>query len=371
MGGLAGRDLYLAQHHTFGTPKDFERFMSTACQPVIRSQAHPPFFVGVDLGATNTKIGIVDDLGQTLSYRTIPTGADDPTGAVKQIAEEVLDTIHVAELQLPEVAGVGLGAPGPLDLRQGLLLAPVNMPAWHNFPLRDRLAQHCRLPMTFANDACAAAYGEYWLGAGRNVHSLVLLTLGTGVGGGIIVEGKLIDGFHGHGAECGHIIIDYRDDARMCGCGQHGHLEAYASGTAIVKRTIEALDSVMKTSLNARMDHGAQLTPKLIAEEAEAGDPLCLEIVLDTARFLAVGIVSLMHTIDPDAVLLGGAMDFGGRDSPLGRRFLVTVRQEVRRRAFPIPGEQTTIEYAALGSDAGYLGAAGLARAEYQRHHPR
>jgi glucokinase len=339
--------------------------MSTVRQSVTRSQAHPPFFVGVDLGATNTKIGVVDDLGQTLSYRTIPTGAgDDPKVTVRQIAEEVLDTVHVAELQSPEIARIGLGAPGPMDIRQGLLIAPVNMPAWHNFSLRDPLIQHCGLPVTFANDAAAAAFGEYWIGAGRNLHSLVLLTLGTGIGGGIIIEGKSIDGFHSHGAECGHIVIDYHDDARICGCGRPGHLEAYASGRAIVKRTIEALDSGMKTSLNARMEHGAQLTPKLVADEAEAGDPLSLEIVLVTARYLAVGIVSLMHTIDPDSVLLGGAMDFGGPNSPLGRRFLVTVRQEVRHRAFPIPAEQTTIEYAALGSDAGYLGAAGLARAE-------
>jgi glucokinase len=346
--------------------------MSTVRQPVTRNQAHPPFFVGVDLGATSTKLGVVDDLGQTLSYRKIPTGADgDPKTAVQRIAEEVLDTIHVAQLQLPAVARIGLGAPGPMDIRQGLLVAPVNMPAWRNFPLRDQLSQHCALPVTFANDAAAAAFGEYWLGAGRNVHSLVLLTLGTGIGGGIIVEGKSIDGFHSHGAECGHIVIDYHDDARICGCGRPGHLEAYASGTAIVKRTIEALESGMKTSLNARMEHGAQLTPKLVADEAEAGDPLSLEIVLDTARYLAVGIVSLMHTIDPDSVLLGGAMDFGGADSPLGRRFLVTLRQEVRRRAFPIPAEQTTIEYAALGSDAGYLGAAGLARADHKQHGPQ
>src|SRR5262245_11443116 len=137
--------------------------MSTVRQSVTRSQAHAPFFVGVDLGATNTKIGVVDDLGQTLSYRTIATGAgDDPKGAVRQLAEEVLETIHVAELQLPEVARIGLGAPGPMDIHQGLLVAPVNMPGWNNFPLRDPLSQHCGLPVTFANDAAAAAFGEYW-----------------------------------------------------------------------------------------------------------------------------------------------------------------------------------------------------------------
>jgi len=351
--------------------QSFPATMSTVRQSVIRDQAHFPLFVGVDLGATHTKIGVVDDLGRTLSYRTIPTAVNGSAGDdLKRIAEEVLDTIHGTPLQASDVSRIGLGSPGPMDLHKGLLLTPVNMPLWHNFPLRERLGQLCGLPVTIANDGAAAAFGEFWLGSGRNVHSLVMLTLGTGIGGGIIVEGKSIDGFHGHGAECGHIIVDYHDNARRCGCGRPGHLEAYASGTAIVKRTVEALDSGMKTSLNARMDHGAQLTPKLIADEAEAGDPLCLEIVMDTARYLAVGIVTLMHTIDPDAVLLGGGIDFGGRDSELGRKFLVTVRQEVRRRAFPIPAEQTTIEYAALGADAGYLGAAGLARAELLRSKP-
>jgi glucokinase len=120
-----------------------------------------------------------------------------------------------------------------------------------------------------------------------------------------------------------------------------------------------------KTSLNARLEQGFTLSPLLISEEAAAGDALALELVLDSARYLAVGVVSMMHTIDPDAVLLGGGINFGGPDSPLGRKFLEIVREEVRRRAFPIPAQRATIDYATLGSDAGYLGAAGLARLKH------
>jgi glucokinase len=220
--------------------------------------------------------------------------------------------------------------------------------------------------------------------------------LGTGVGGGIILGGAgrggaghggaghggagrsdagrggasgvcSIDGEHSHGAECGHIIIDYRDDARVCACGQPGHLEAYGSATALVKRTQEAIDRGHKSSISARLEMGEELTALLLAEEAEAGDALALELILETAMYLGVGIVSLMHTIDPAGVVLGGAMTFGGHDRSVGRLFLARIKQEVARRAFPVLAERTVIDYASLGSDAGYIGAAGIARAAHRQ----
>ncbi len=224
------------------------------------------------------------------------------------------------------------------------------------------MSHHCELPVRFTGDACAAAFGEFWLGSGQQTHSLVLFTLGTGLGCGIVVDGKLLEGSHSHGAMSGHMIVDIHDGARICPCGQSGHLEAYVCGVALVKRAIEFMEEGRKTSLNSRMEQGAALTPLLISEAAAAGDALALELVLETARYLALGIVNMMHTIDPDAVLLGGGISFGGPDSPLGRRFLDTIREEVHHRAFPIPAQRTRIDYATLGGDAGYLGAAGLAR---------
>jgi glucokinase len=163
------------------------------------------------------------------------------------------------------------------------------------------------------------------------------------------------------------MIIDYRDDARMCGCGHRGHLEAYASATAVIKRTEEALAEGHKSSLVARIEAGAELTPLLVGTEAEAGDALSLEIVLDTARFIGIGAVTMMHVIDPCGIVLAGAMTFGGHATPLGRRFLATVKEEVHRRALPIPAEKTTIDFAMLGGDAGYIGVAGLARQDFRR----
>jgi glucokinase len=213
----------------------------------------------------------------------------------------------------------------------------------------------------------AAAYGELWVGSGRNLHSMILLTLGTGIGCGIILGDLLLDGEHSHGGEFGHTIIDCADNARVCGCGRRGHIEAYASATGVIKRTQDALDAGAQTSLHERIVKGDELSPKLVAEEAAAGDSFSLEIVLQTARYLAIGMVNLMHTIDPSGILVGGAMTFGGAESPLGRRFLEEVKAEIKLRAYAVPAEKTLIAFATLGGDAGYIGAAGIARLEHMR----
>jgi glucokinase len=335
---------------------------------VSRSAAQPPLFVGVDLGGTNVKIGVVDDLGRPLSWLSIPTHAEaGPDNAVARMGRGVDEALVRAGVAKAEVAGCGLGSPGTMDIPSGMLLEPPNLQGWENYPLRDRLHVATGLSVTFTNDANAAAYGEFWVGSGRGLSSLVTLTLGTGVGGGIIVEGLAVEGRHSTGAECGHLIIDSRDDARVCSCGQPGHLEGYASATAVIERMHEALAAGRASSLAKRLANGEELTPIMIGEEAEAGDRLAEEILMETARYLGIGVVTLMHIIDPDGVVIGGAMTFGGDETPLGRRFLARIREEVRRRAFPVLAEKTTIEYAYLGGDAGFIGAAGLARLAHRK----
>jgi glucokinase len=174
-----------------------------------------------------------------------------------------------------------------------------------------------------------------------------------------------IDGENGAGAELGHIIIDYNDNARLCSCGGRGHLEAYASATALVERAGEALSAGGKSSLQTLSAEGRELTPLVLAEHAEAGDELSRQLILDTAMYLGVGIVTVMHTIDPTGIVIGGAMTFGGNEAPLGREFLARVRQEVDHRAFKLLAERITIDYARLGGDAGFIGAAGIARRDF------
>jgi glucokinase len=333
---------------------------------VPTSEAQRPVFAGIDLGATNIKIGLVDNAGRTVAFQSIPTDVGSgPEETARQIGEVVRGLIQNSGLAAGDVVAAGFGAPGPLDIPSGNILNPPNLPGWRDFPLRDRVSEYCKLPVRFTGDACAAVYGEYWLGRGEQMRSVVLFTLGTGLGCGIVIDGVLLEGRHSHGAMSGHITVDVQEEARICLCGKPGHLEAYVCGSAIVKRAIEALEYGRKTSLDSRIEHGSAVTPLVIAEEAAEGDSLCLEIVLETAMYLAVGIVSMMHTIDPDAVLIGGGINFGGADSPLGQRFLDRVLEEVRHRAFTIPAQRTIIDYATLGSDAGWIGAAGLARADY------
>jgi len=335
---------------------------------VGRDQAQSPFFVGVDLGGTNIKIGLVDDRGRALAYHTTPTKVNNgPEKGADRMGEGVREVVTKAGLQADQVQGVGLATPGTMDIPAGMLLDPHNLPGWQDFPIRDRVSHHCGYAVTFQNDANAAAYGEYWVGIGREYNSMVFLTLGTGVGGGIIIGDMLISGEHSHGAEVGHIIIDYHEDAREGPPGFCGRLEPYASATGLINRTREALAASDDSALQGKVADGAELTPILIGEAAAAGDTLAHRLIMDTAAYLGVGIVSLMHVIDPDVVVLGGAMNFGGPEKPLGREFLARVKQEIDKRAFPIPAERTELAFASLGGDAGYIGAAGLARRDYNQ----
>ena len=342
--------------------------MTNRLHAVDVASATRPLFVGVDVGGTNTKIGLVDDEGRSLARVSIPTEEEKgPEDLVARAAAAIDTMLHDLSVPAEEAVAIGLGTPGTMDIPAGMMLEPPNLPHWRNFPIRDSLSRASGRPVSFANDGNAAAFGEYWVGSGRDYPSIVMLTLGTGVGGGIIIGDLSIDGEHSHGSECGHIIIDYHDDARMCSCGQRGHIEAYASATALVKRAEEALAKKGSSALKKQMTAGDPLTPLLIAQCAEQGDKLSRELVLDTAFYLGGGIVTMMHTVDPAAVILGGAMNFGGHGSPLGGQFLDRVREVVHERTFPVLARHIVIDFASLGGDAGYIGAAGIARAAYHK----
>jgi len=342
--------------------------MSHSDTPIRAEAAKKPLFVGVDVGGTNIKIGLVDDAGQTLAYHSIPTeqdkGAEDACRRMAQVVAQLIDQTGVDR---GDVARVGIATPGPMDIAAGMILRPGNLPGWWDFPIRERFSSHLGMPVTFANDANAAGYGEFWRGAGEQHASLVLVTLGTGIGGGIIIGDTLVEGAHGCGGECGHILVNPAPDAWRDSLGNSGSLEAYACAGAVVRRATDALGSSETSSLARRYRSGEQITPLLVAEEAEFGDVLARNVVLETAHWLAIGIVTFIHTIDPDAVVLGGAMNFGGSTSPLGCEFLQSIRDEVRPRLLEPLRDTVKIEFASLGGDAGYIGAAGLARLEQRK----
>lgn len=322
-------------------------------------------YVGVDVGGTNIKVGVVDDDGRPLSKVSVPTEAKKgPKVGLETIYRSVERAIADSAVALAEIAAIGVATPGTMDIPAGMILEPPNLPGWVNIPIRQLVSERFGKPAILQNDANAAAYGEYWVGRGREAHSMVFWTLGTGIGCGIIVADMIIQGEHSHGSECGHIIIEM-DGGRLCGTGQYGTLEAYSSATALVKRFREALAAGRTSTLQETVDRGDELTALLIAQAAEAGDALADELIMECARCLGVGTTSLMHTIDPNMFLLGGAMTFGRNETELGRRFLQRVRDEVKARAFPVPAAKTIIDYATLGNDAGFIGAAGCARREF------
>jgi glucokinase len=318
------------------------------------------------VGGTNIKIGIVDDEGSTLAHQSIPThqdrGAED---ACQRMTDVVSELLSKQGIERKEIVRAGIATPGPMDIAGGMILRPGNLPGWWDFPIRDRVGHHLGLPVSFANDANAAAYGEFWSGAGKQFNSLVLLTLGTGVGGGIIIGDTLVEGEHSCGSECGHILINPADDAPMDSLGKRGSLESYCNASAVVDRALAALGSARESSLAKRHAAGEKITPRVVADEAEKGDEIARGVVMETARWLAVGIVTFIHTIDPDAIILGGAMTFGGNNTATGRAFLQKIRDEVRPRILEPLRDVVQIEFASLGGDAGYIGAAGLARLEH------
>ncbi len=322
-----------------------------------------PHFVGVDIGGTNIKVGVVDNSGQILSYAKTKTEVDKGVDAgLQNIYQAIQDVLTDCQFTMDHIKAIGIATPGTMDIPGGRLLDPPNLPTWHDFPIRQVICDHYSGKKTILqNDASAAAYGEYWVGGAQAAQSLVFWTLGTGIGCGIIIDDMIIEGRHSHGGECGHIIIQMTD-GRLCDSGQYGTLEAYAGAKSLVRRCEEQLNAGRHSTLSQRVHEGAKLTPLLIAEEAEQNDELSNELIMDSAMYLGVGTTSLMHTIDPDMILFGGAATFGGKNSELGQRFMNRIREEVKIRAFRVPCENTIIDFATLGSDAGFIGAAGCAR---------
>ena len=324
-----------------------------------------PVYVGLDVGGTTMKAGVVDDDGRPLGP-SVSLATEAHRGqafGLERMCETIRRAVAAVPVSWERVAAIGVATPGLMDIPAGIILDPPNLRPWKNVPVRQHIHDTFAVPTAFQNDANAAAYGELWAGAGRGVRSMVLFTLGTGVGGGIVFGDRVIEGEHSHGAELGHMKIEMTKP-RACGCGRFGCLEAYASATAVVTRTREALaEDGGRSTLHAIAAQG-ELTARAVFLAAAAGDALAARIVEETAYYLAIGAMNMMHIIDPDMVVFGGGM------TAAGEPFMERIRHHVRQLAFPVPAERTQIRYAQLGSDAGFIGAAGCGRllVKGQRH---
>lgn len=311
--------------------------------------------VGVDLGGTQTKAAVLDAEHRILRRAVIDTCAGQgPPRVIGRIVELIDGLLAAHGAARDDVAAVGVGAPGPLSHASGVVLHAPNLPGWHDIPLRDRLAEACGLRVTVENDANAAAYGEFVAGAGAGMRDMVLMTLGTGIGGGVIVDGKLHRGFFDSAGEIGHTIV--QPDGLECPCGQRGCLERYASAAAVARRAVEAIRGGEASKLAEALGARGTLDARDVDAAAAAGDPLAARVWDDACRYLAIAAINIQHTLNPGLIVL-----FGGLAQAEGR-LLDPLRAHFERLTWRSAPDHPRFALSALGGDAGVIGAAALAR---------
>lgn len=315
----------------------------------------PKLIVGVDLGGTNIVVGAVPEDGNAvygLATRRTPV-AQGPDTVVDAMVDMIKTCVRDTKAALgagAQIVGVGLGAPGPLDTAKGLVLLTPNL-GWRNFPLRDRISQAVGLPATLDNDANCAVLGESWRGAARGARVVVGFTIGTGVGGGIVIDGRLFHGASDVAGEIGHTTVDL--NGRRCKCGNYGCIEAYASGPAIAARAVEGLEAGASSTLPKYVNGDlSAIDAQVVYQAAHDGDDFASEVVRDTARFLGATVANMVNALNPDVVVICGGVTLAGD------QLFVPLREEVRRRAFKPAVAACTIVPGALTGTAGVYGAA-------------
>ncbi|WP_137743837.1 ROK family glucokinase [Robertmurraya siralis] len=311
---------------------------------------------GVDLGGTSIKIAFIDTLGTIISKWQIPT---DNREKGKNITIDIARTIEEKLTELGQskeiLEGIGMGAPGPVDYVNGILYNTVNL-AWEDhYPLRDKLEKELSLPVYIENDANCAALGEMWKGAGAGAKDLVCVTLGTGVGGGIITNGEIVQGVSGSAGEIGHITSVSRNGA-PCNCGKKGCLETVASATGIVRLATEKLEKERDNEgkLMKIFKANGKIAAKDVFDFGREGDELSLEVVEEVAYHLGLALANLGNTLNPEKIVIGGGV------SKAGNILLDRVQAYFNEFAFSRVKESTTISIATLENDAGILGAGWL-----------
>jgi len=312
------------------------------------------WILALDVGGTNMSGALFkEDGGNPLAVKSRRTpAAEGPEGVVAaglRLLDDIRDEAVDQGVDPKRIVGAGVGVPGTVEPGRGIVSLAPNL-GWRDVPIRDLFQDQLGLPVVVDNDANCAALGEWWVGAGRGSRLMIAATLGTGIGGGIVQEGRVLRGVAGAAGEIGHMTIEM--DGRSCQCGNQGCLEAYASGTGIGARAREALRDGAESAIRHMVDSEDQVTAAVVAQAAQEGDMLGRLILRETARYLAAGLASLINVLNPDRIVLaGGVVKTGGL-------LLDPVREEVRRRAFPASAETCVIAAARDPELAGVRGAA-------------
>jgi glucokinase len=321
----------------------------------------PTFAIGVDLGGTNLRIAAVDDSGTLLEKTT--TGTQVARGrdfVIDEMCEAIRAT--VTRFSSSTLAGIGIGVPGIIDMATGMLRESPNLPGWHDYPVRDEIERRLGTKVILENDANSAALGEKWLGAARDYDDMLMLTIGTGVGGGLVLQGRVWRGMRGMAGEPGHITVE--PEGPPCPCGNRGCLEQLASATAVLRMAREAIDKGASPALARAYQHDAEFGADVVYQAVEQGDPVAKEIFRRVGWALGIGLADLINLLNLPMYVIGGGV------SNAWDAFLPALLEEVRKRSFvyraTAPGESssegkmTIITRALLGGDAGLFGAARL-----------
>lgn len=314
--------------------------------------------IGVDIGGTNVVVGVVPfEGGVPLALRSEATngkrGPDAVVEDIAEMAEEVVaEAIDRDGGDRSRVVGVGIGCPGPLDLVRGRVIETPNL-GWKEYPIRDRIADRLALPASLDNDANCATYGEWWQGAGRGARNVAGVTLGTGIGGGLILDGRLLRGASGTAGEFGHTTIDFT--GRRCACGNYGCLEAYASGPNIAARAREGIEAGYESEITRLVDGDlSRITALTVYDALLLGDRHAREVMLETAKILGAGVANIVNMFNPEVIVVVGGV------TRAGDHLFAPLRAEVKRRAFPTAVAACRIVPGELGQAAGVVGAAGV-----------
>ncbi len=314
--------------------------------------------IGIDLGGTDIKAGVVSDRGEVVYRTKIPTtGHEGGPAVIQRMSDLVGQILEAPDLasRRQEIVGVGVGSPGLIDQKAGTITCPVNIPDWVDAaPIKERFEATHGIRTEVDNDANVCALGEGLFGAGKGKSVVLALTLGTGIGGGIVINGKVYTGAHGYAGEVGHVTVD--PEGLICACGNVGCVEAYASANGIARYTRELVGTNRKFgSLLEKWDEeGKPLTSKLVYEAALQNDKLAHRIIAWAGRWLGIGLGSLIVSFDPEIIVIGGGA------SAMGDLLFDHIRKEIHERVYFTDYQDVPIVRATLGEDAGFIGAAGL-----------
>ena len=311
-------------------------------------------YIGCDLGGTNLRAAIVDvENGSVVQLMSMPTLArDGHDPLMKRMAGLFLQLIEWAGMKKEEIGGVGIGVPGVLDMEKGETLFLPNLPGtWPHVPLADTIKNLTGLPTVLLNDVRSITNGEWRFGAGRDVDTIAVFAIGTGIGGGLVINGELNLGIGGTGGELGHMTIDY--SGPTCGCGNKGCLEAFASGPAIAAMGMKAVTQGLTTRIGEMCEYDLnRITPELIAHAAEAGDQIAMEIYERAGSYIGIAAANVCVAVGPRRVIIGGGV------SQVGDLLLNPIRRTLRERVTVMPIDEVEVVQSQLGDNAGVIGVA-------------